>query len=106
MRDGHYDDRNYARIAEPYWCHGLEKERAHLDGDAAPLMSGDATLTYEAAFTHGIQRTYTVDVVPERSLLGLFGLGGMTMMRRVRADTERYSRRCSDRVRSCARCCA
>jgi len=29
--DGHCDDRNYTRIAEPYWCHGLEKERAHLD---------------------------------------------------------------------------
>ena len=22
------DDRNYTRIAEPFWCHGLEQERA------------------------------------------------------------------------------
>jgi hypothetical protein len=27
---GHGNDRNYTRIAEPYWCHGLEKDRAHL----------------------------------------------------------------------------
>ena len=26
----HGDDRNYTRIAEPYWRHGFEKERAHL----------------------------------------------------------------------------
>jgi hypothetical protein len=24
------EDRNYTRIAEPYWRHGLEKQRAHL----------------------------------------------------------------------------
>ena len=27
---GQGNDRNYTRIAEPYWCHGLEKDRAHL----------------------------------------------------------------------------
>ena len=26
----HDDDRNFARIAEPFWSHGLEKDRAHL----------------------------------------------------------------------------
>ena len=26
----HADDRNYTRIAEPFWSHGLERERAQL----------------------------------------------------------------------------